>query len=123
MRSRSIEHINGVDLCVETFGEATDPPLLLIGGASSSMDLWEDEFCERLASGGRRVIRYDHRDTGESTSYPAGAPAYGGDDLYADAVSLIERLADGRAHVVGISMGGALAQQIATLTIQSVLRP
>ena len=72
-----------------------------------------DEFCERLASGGRRVIRYDHRDTGESTSYPAGAPTYGGDDLYDDAVALIERLAEGKAHVVGMSMGGALAQQIA----------
>ncbi len=84
-----MERVNGVELCVETFGEATDPPLLLIGGASSSMDLWDDEFCELLAAGGRRVIRYDHRDTFESTSYQAGAPTYGGDDLYDDAVALI----------------------------------
>ena len=115
-----MQQVNGVDLCVETFGESTHPSLLLIGGASSSMDLWEDEFCERLASGGRHVIRYDHRDTGESTSYPAGAPTYSGDDLYGDAVALIERLADGRAHVAGMSMGGALAQQIALEASQRV---
>ena len=63
---------NGVDLCVETFGERTDPPLLLIAGGASAMDWWEDEFCRRLGAGGRFVIRYDHRDTGRSTSFPAG---------------------------------------------------
>jgi pimeloyl-ACP methyl ester carboxylesterase len=127
MGSRSIQRVNGVDLCVETFGEPTDPTILLIGGASSSMDWWEDVFCERLASGARHVVRYDQRDTGESTSYPAGAPTYGGGDLADDAMALIELYADGRAHLVGISMGGAQAQyiaiehpeQVATLTLLS----
>lgn len=48
---------NGVELCVETFGDAGDPAILLIGGATCSMDWWEDEFCERLALGPRFVIR------------------------------------------------------------------
>jgi hypothetical protein len=48
---------NGVDLCVDSFGEREDPALLLIMGSSASMDWWEDEFCERLAAGGRFVVR------------------------------------------------------------------
>jgi pimeloyl-ACP methyl ester carboxylesterase len=44
-------HANGVDLCVEVFGDPVDPAILLIGGATASMDWWEDEFCERLAAG------------------------------------------------------------------------
>ena len=83
---------NGVDLCVQTFGEAGDPAILLIGGAESSMDWWEDGFCELLASGRRFVIRYDLRDTGQSVSYEPGAPGYDGSDLVADAVGLLDAL-------------------------------
>ena len=78
-----IVRANGVDLCVETFGAPTDPAILLIMGSSGSMDWWEDEFCERLAGGSRFVIRYDHRDTGRSASWPPGAPGYTGLDLVA----------------------------------------
>jgi pimeloyl-ACP methyl ester carboxylesterase len=77
------------------------------------MEWWEDEFCERLVAGGRFVIRYDHRDTGESTGYAPGAPEYGGDDLADDAVGVLDALGISRTHLVGISMGGALAQLIA----------
>jgi pimeloyl-ACP methyl ester carboxylesterase len=104
---------NGVDLCVETFGDRTDPPVLLIAGGASSMDWWEDEFCRRLAAGHRYVIRYDHRDTGRSTSFPVGAPPYSMADLAADALGLLDALEIPRAHVVGMSMGGGLAQRIA----------
>ena len=104
---------NGVDLCVQTFGEADKPAILLIGGAESSMDWWEDEFCELLASGPRFVIRYDLRDTGESVSYKPGAPGYDGSDLVADAVGLLDALGIARAHVVGISMGGGIGQHMA----------
>jgi pimeloyl-ACP methyl ester carboxylesterase len=106
-------HVNGVDLCVETFGSPTDPAILLIMGAGASMDWWQDDFCARLAAGPRYVIRYDHRDTGQSTSYPPGEPGYTGDDLVADAAALIAILGVGRAHVVGQSAGGALAQVLA----------
>jgi pimeloyl-ACP methyl ester carboxylesterase len=118
---------NGIDICVETFGERTDPPLLLIAGGASSMDWWEDEFCRRLAAGGRYVIRYDHRDTGRSTCFTAGAPPYSTQDLADDALGLLGALGVTRAHIVGLSLGGGLAQRIAvehparvrTLTLMS----
>jgi pimeloyl-ACP methyl ester carboxylesterase/SAM-dependent methyltransferase len=105
--------VNGVRLCVETLGEPRDPAVLLIGGAGSSMDWWEDGFCARLAAGLRLVIRYDSRDTGRSTSYPPGAPPYAVADLAADAVGLLDQLDVARAHLVGISMGGAIGQRLA----------
>ena len=109
----TIVHANGVDLCVETFGEETDPAVLLVMGAAASMDWWEDDFCAHLAAGSRHVIRYDHRDTGQSTSYPPGAPGYSGADLVADPVALLDVLGLRAAHVAGMSMGGALAQVMA----------
>jgi pimeloyl-ACP methyl ester carboxylesterase len=104
---------NGVDLCVQTFGEGSDPAILLIGGAETSMDWWEDEFCELLAAGPRLVIRYDLRDTGQSITYEPGAPEYNGSDLVADAVGVLDALGIARAHLAGISMGGAMAQHLA----------
>jgi pimeloyl-ACP methyl ester carboxylesterase len=112
-RNDKIVHANGVDLCVETFGDAADPVILLIMGSGASMDWWEDDFCERLAAGRRFVIRYDHRDTGRSVSYPPGAPGYESPDLLADAVGVLDALRVPRAHVVGFSMGGAIAQLMA----------
>jgi pimeloyl-ACP methyl ester carboxylesterase len=122
-----MRHVNGVELCVETFGARQAPAILLISGAAWSMDWWDAEFCRRLAAGGRFVIRYDHRDTGRSVSYPPGAPGYTSLDLIGDAVGLIDALAGGRAHVVGLSMGGGIAQylgvehpdRVATLTLMS----
>lgn len=105
--------VNGIELCVETFGEPGDPALLLIAGGTSSMDWWEDEFCRRLAAGGRYVIRYDHRDTGRSTSFPPGQPPYSAVDLAHDALGVLDALGLHKAHLVGIGMGGELAQRIA----------
>lgn len=105
--------VNGIEMCVETFGEPTEPPLLLLAGDASSMDWWDDEFCRRLAAGGRFVIRYDHRDTGRSTSYPPGEPDYSGTDLMQDALGVLDALRLPSAHLVGFSLGGALAQRIA----------
>jgi pimeloyl-ACP methyl ester carboxylesterase len=105
--------VNGVDLCVDTIGDARDPAILLIAGAGSSMDGWEDEFCRRLADGGRYVIRYDSRDTGESVTGPAGTPAYTGADLAADVAGVLDALELRSAHLAGISMGGGLAQYVA----------
>jgi len=95
-----------------TFGSSSAPAVLLIGGSGASMDWWTPEFCARLAAGGRFVIRYDHRDTGESPSYPPGSPGYTGADLVTDAVSVLDALGVPAAHVVGLSMGGAIAQQL-----------
>ena len=104
---------NGVDLCVQTFGDPADPAILLIGGAECSMDWWEDEFCELLAVGLRFVIRYDQRDTGQSITYPPGAPEYDGTDLTKDAVGVLDALGIKRAHIVGMSSGGGIGQELA----------
>jgi len=119
--------VNGVDLCVQPLGSDTDPPILLIMGSGGSLDFWEDDFCDRLVDGGRFVIRYDHRDTGQSIAYAPGRPGYSSADLVADAVGVIGELGLPRAHVVGMSMGGALAQlaaldhpdRVASLTLIS----
>lgn len=100
---------NGVDLCVQTFGDPADPAVLLIHGASASMLWWEAELCERLAAGGRFVIRYDHRDTGRSVNYPAGQPGYAFRDLAEDALGVLDAVGVDRAHLVGRSMGGGIA--------------
>ena len=105
--------VGSVDLCAQSFGERGDPAILLIGGSSSSMDWWETDFCTQLAAAGRFVIRYDLRDTGQSVHYPAGAPDYGSQELVADAVGLLDAYGIGAACLVGISMGGAIAQLVA----------
>jgi pimeloyl-ACP methyl ester carboxylesterase len=118
---------NGADLCVEAFGESTDPAILLIGGGAASMDWWDTEFCARLAAGGRLVIRYDLRDTGQSTTYERGKPGYTFPDLSEDAVGILDGLGLEKAHLVGISMGGTIAlravldhpDRVATLTLMS----
>jgi pimeloyl-ACP methyl ester carboxylesterase len=109
----TIVQANGAALCAQTFGNPSDPPILLVMGAGASMDWWEDDLCARLAAGRRYVVRYDHRDTGQSISYAPGAPGYVGDDLVADPVALLDALDVRAAHVVGLSMGGALAQLMA----------
>jgi pimeloyl-ACP methyl ester carboxylesterase len=105
--------VNGVDLCVQTFGQRADPAILLIGGMAASMDWWEEEFCERLAAGSRWVIRYDHRDTGRSVTCEPGDPRYTGHDLLDDAVGVLDAQGLATGHLVGISMGGAMVQLVA----------
>jgi pimeloyl-ACP methyl ester carboxylesterase len=98
---------------VESFGHTADPTVLLIAGAAQSLVWWEVEFCRRLADGGRHVVRYDHRDTGRSTASPAGRPSYSADDLADDPRRILHGLGVAAAHVVGLSMGGGLAQVLA----------
>jgi len=105
--------INDVEICVDTIGRSSDPAILLIAGAASSMDWWPEDFLARLAAGGRYVIRYDTRDTGQSESYPPGEPGYDITDLVADAIGVLDALDVPSAQVAGISMGGAVAQLVA----------
>jgi pimeloyl-ACP methyl ester carboxylesterase/SAM-dependent methyltransferase len=107
-----IVHVNGVDIEADTFGDPDRAAVLLLSGASSSKDAWPPEFCQRLAEAAGFVIRYDMRDTGESTTYPVGQPGYTLHDLAEDAVALLDHFGMRRAHLVGISLGGALAQLI-----------
>ena len=104
---------NEVDLCVQTFGDRADPPILLIMGGASSMDWWEDGFCKLLVAGSRFVVRYDHRDTGQSVSYEPGAAPYSLRDLAEDAVGVLDALGLESAHLVGMSMGGWICQLVA----------
>lgn len=104
---------DGVELCVETFGDPADPTVLLIAGGAQSMVWWEDDFCNQLAKAGRHVVRYDHRDTGRSTSSPAGQPSYTGEDLATDPLRILDALGIDRAHLVGLSLGGGIAQRLA----------
>ncbi|MBB5911235.1 pimeloyl-ACP methyl ester carboxylesterase [Nocardia transvalensis] len=99
---------NGVDLGIESFGRAEDPLVLLVGG--TTMVSWPDVLCERLAAGGRRVVRYDLRDSGGSTTLDPENPAYGLRDLVADAAALVEVLGAGTAHLGGVGVGGMVAQ-------------
>jgi pimeloyl-ACP methyl ester carboxylesterase len=113
MADRRWVHVGDVELCVESFGDPARPTLLLVSGAAAPMDWWDVELCTRLAEGGRHVVRYDHRDTGQSTTRTPGAPAYDGWQLGRDCAGLIEALAVGPVHLMGVSMGGGIAQLIA----------
>ncbi|MFB7874126.1 alpha/beta fold hydrolase [Nocardia sp. NPDC056064] len=99
---------NGVDLGIESFGRTEDPLILLVGG--TTMMSWPDALCERLASGGRRVVRYDLRDSGGSTTLDPDNPAYDLRDLVADTAALVAALGAGTAHLGGIGVGGMVAQ-------------
>ena len=105
--------MNGVGLCAESFGDPADPPILLVMGLGGSMLWWQGGFCRLLAGHGRFVIRYDQRDTGQSTTYEPGRPAYTGGDLLADAVAVLDGYSLAAAHLVGVSAGGALVQLLA----------
>lgn len=99
---------NGVDLGVETFGRDADPLVLLAGG--TTMLSWPDSVCERLAAGVRRVVRYDLRDCGASTTLDPESPAYSLRDLAADAAALVAVLGAATAHLGGVGVGGMVAQ-------------
>lgn len=105
--------VGAVELCAESVGDPAAPTLLLVSGAAESMDGWDVELCRRLAGEGRHVVRYDHRDTGRSTTGTPGAPTYDGWQLARDCADLVDALGAGPVHLVGISMGGGIGQWIA----------
>jgi pimeloyl-ACP methyl ester carboxylesterase len=127
LTAEQIVRANGVELCVQSFGDRDEPAILLIAGGASSMLHWAEEFCARLAAGPRFVIRYDHRDTGRSVTYSPEAPRYTGRDLAEDAVGVLDTFGLATAHIVGISMGGGIGQflgihhpdRVASLTLIS----
>lgn len=102
-----------LSLATETFGEPRSPAVLMIMGATASMLWWPDELCQRLADTGRFVIRYDNRDTGRSTTQEPGAPSYTIDDMSDDAVAILDGYGITQAHLVGMSLGGMIAQLVA----------
>jgi pimeloyl-ACP methyl ester carboxylesterase len=118
----------GIELCYQTFGSSDDEAMLLVMGLGGPMNWWDDEFCELMAGRGFFVIRYDNRDTGRSTRArgrvrrqdlvrafygPRVQAPYSMSDLADDAVGLLDHLEIDAAHVVGVSMGGMIAQTMA----------
>jgi pimeloyl-ACP methyl ester carboxylesterase len=99
---------NGVELGVDSFGRDEDP-LVLLAGAPTMLS-WPDSLCEALAAGGRQVVRYDLRDSGESTTLNPEKPAYNLRDLAADAAALVRALGAATAHLGGVGFGGMVAQ-------------
>ena len=104
----TIVDANGVALGIESFGD-DDAPLVLLAGGTTMLS-WPGALCERLAAGCRRVVRYDLRDSGESTTANPKAPAYTLRDLAADAAALADALGGRPAHLAGIGVGGMVAQ-------------
>ena len=129
--SPALVRANGIELCHDTFGDPAAPPLVLIMGLAAQMTAWDDEFCTALAARGLYVIRFDNRDIGLSTRFTeAGVPdiaaafaavmqgqtvsaPYLLSDMAADVAGLLDALGIASAHVVGASMGGAIAQLMA----------
>jgi pimeloyl-ACP methyl ester carboxylesterase len=124
---------NGIDICYEIFGDADAEPMMLIMGLGAQMVLWDDAFCERLAACGFRVIRFDNRDIGQSSQLSGGkrltpfellklrflkipvAAPYKLRDMAEDTIALMDVLGIRSAHLVGASMGGMIAQEIAII--------
>jgi pimeloyl-ACP methyl ester carboxylesterase len=122
---------NGIEICYDVFGSPDAEPLLLIMGLSAQMVLWDDEFCQQLAARGFRVIRFDNRDIGQSSKLTGGKRITGMDilklrlfgilpqatykliDMAKDTTGLMDALGIRSAHIVGASMGGMIAQEIA----------
>lgn len=123
--------VNGIDITYEDKGPKDAPAILMVMGLGGQLTLWPDEFVAALNDRGFRTIRYDNRDVGLSTRFDAAGvpnlkwmfvkaaiglpvrPAYTLADMAADGIGLLDHLGIGRAHVVGVSMGGMIAQHIA----------
>lgn len=101
---------NGVSLCTESTGELDSPPVLLVMGATASLAWWPDALVSTLARSGCRVIRYDHRDTGRSSTVAPGEATYRVDDMIADLWAVADGYGLDRFHLVGMSLGGLLSQ-------------
>ncbi|GAB0120030.1 alpha/beta hydrolase [Acidisoma sp. 7E03] len=128
--SRSVA-ANGITLAYDSFGAETAETILLIAGLGTQMIRWTDTFCTGLSARGYRVVRFDNRDAGCSTHFAAQGPInfvalasalaegrqpdlpYTMEDMALDAIGLLDALSICRAHVVGRSMGGMIAQIMA----------
>jgi pimeloyl-ACP methyl ester carboxylesterase len=110
-----------IELHTENFGNKNNPACILIAGKMSSARFWTDEFCRYLANQGYFVIRYDHRDVGESSEIDWQKDPYTMSALAKDAISILYGYGIKRAHFVGDSMGGWVCQRIGIDYSENVL--
>lgn len=115
-----------VEINYETFGDPTQPTILLINGLGSQMTRWPEAFCARLTTKGYHTIRLDNRDTGLSTWFKDG-DRYSLSDMAADAMAVLDAAGVAKAHIAGVSMGGMISQAVAinhpdrTLSLTSIM--
>ncbi|MBE4751358.1 alpha/beta hydrolase [Corallococcus sp. ZKHCc1 1396] len=117
------EHLldrDGVRISYQVAGPLQAAPVLLLAGNGCGASYWPDAFCAPLLQAGLGVIRFDYRDTGASTHRAFEAHPYDLDDLSGDVLAILDALNLERAHLVGLSMGGFLAQRIALRTPRRV---
>jgi pimeloyl-ACP methyl ester carboxylesterase len=125
---------DGVQLCYETFGDPSNPPMLLIMGLATQMGGWHDDFCAQLADRGFFAIRFDNRDIGRSKAMDLPIPklrqlllrdkraaGYTLEHMAEDGFGLLDHLGIERAHIAGVSMGGMIAQTMAARRPERVL--
>ena len=110
VHSKGAVKANDIDIYYETFGNASDPSVLLIMGLGSQCVHWFPYFYEPIVQKGYYVIRFDNRDLGLSSRVSS---PYNLEDMAADTVGLLDALKIQQAHLIGISMGGMIAQRIA----------
>ena len=111
MAERTIDS-NGIRLWTEDFGDRSNPTLLLVRGASAQGIQWPVPFIDEFVARKYHVIRYDNRDTGQSTCFDFAKNPYPLDDLANDAVGVLDAYDVGSAHVAGASMGGMITQML-----------
>ncbi|MFD1260125.1 alpha/beta fold hydrolase [Entomomonas asaccharolytica] len=104
--------IAGVEIWTESFGDPANPGILLIMGAMNQGLFWPQTFCEELANAGFLVIRYDNRDTGKSSTINYSINPYTLDDMAEDAIAILDAYKLAKTTVIGMSMGGYIAQLI-----------
>ncbi|MET0281997.1 MAG: alpha/beta fold hydrolase [Steroidobacteraceae bacterium] len=117
LQSRLCHH-GEVTLATEAHGDPLAPPMVLVMGAMASMLWWPDALVDALVEAGRYVIRYDHRDTGLSSFWEPGTASYTLDDMADDLFAVMNGYSLEQAEVVGMSLGGAIAQ-VAALRVPS----
>lgn len=111
--NEQIVKINDINICLETFGNQSNPAIFLLMGNSAQGIMWDDKFCQLLADNNYFIIRFDYRDTGLSSCVDYAKNPYNLTDLTNDVLSLMDYLKIAKAHFVGLSMGGAIAQLLA----------
>jgi len=111
--SKIIKTKEELEIYTESIGVLENPPIILIMGAMNQGLFWYDSFCQTLADNGFYVIRFDHRDTGLSSVVDFQKNPYNLDDLTNDVLEILDGYKISKAHIVGISMGGYIAQLIA----------